>query len=128
MDPKELLLKHFEKLIAGVFGAWLIFTVVNFIGMKPKELSQSEQLAKNLEQIDSHMANFEVKLDPLSDPTKDLKHQLDPSEVPQADSFGPWLAHRRPTFLYNVFEGAKKTWPTHKPPLEFRVTDKARKR
>lgn len=128
MDPKDLLLKHFEKLIAAAFGGWLIYTVVAFAALKPAALGQNEQLSKNLEQIQSHMDQFEVVLEPMTDPTRELRKQLDPGEVGSAEGYGTWVMHRRPNFLYDVASGPKLQYPVHKPPAEFRVTDKGRKR
>ena len=50
MDPKDLLLKHFEKGVLALAGIWLIVIGVGFVG-EPAELSENERLVQALRGI-----------------------------------------------------------------------------
>jgi hypothetical protein len=127
-DPKEMLLRHFEKVIAAAFGGWLLYTLAAFVAMKPPSLGQNDQIQTDLGEVEKHMRNWDVKLDPLPDNTKDLKKQLDPAEVSTVGPFGPWLYHRRPSFIFKPADGPKLVYPRANPPVEFHVAEKGRRR
>jgi hypothetical protein len=96
--------------------------------MKPAALTQNEALQKGLAEVGTHMANFEVKLEPLADPTRELKKQLDPAEVADIQGYPGWLCHHRPSFIYDVAVGPQRQFPRAQPPIEFRITEKGRRK
>lgn len=128
MDPKEMLLRHFEKGIVGLFGLWFLWVgYVAAVG-SPAELKENDKLQQTMEKIETHMRTYTVELPKLEDPTTELAAQLDPGRVPAVEAFPGWLAHRRPSLAYAVAAGPQKVYPKHEPPTEFHVVEKGRGR
>src|SRR5688500_8877044 len=120
MDPKEILLKHFEKIVLGLFGAffgWIVFSMLS----SPKELQDNDKLKTSIDKVDTHMKTFAVELPKLDDPTSELQTQLEPTRVPSTEAFPGWLLHRRPNLAYSVATGPARTFPKHEPPNDFHV-------
>src|SRR5581483_5893010 len=117
MDPKDILLRHFEKIVLGVFAAFLLFIGYTIVSTPP-ELRDNDKLKNSIEKIDNHMKTYTVQLPKLEDPTAELQAQLEPTRVPSAEAFPAWLSHRRPNLAFQVAEGAKKVYPKHEPPTE----------
>ncbi len=126
MDPKELLLRHFEKAIIGVFGLWLLW--VAYVGVlgSPPELKMNTDLKATIDKIDTYMKTPSPDLAKLEDPTSDLRGQLDPLAVPPVEGFPQWLVHKRPSLAVAVAAGPQRVWPVHKAPTEFHVVEKGR--
>jgi len=128
MDPKEFLLRHFEKLVLGGFGAWLVFMALGPVIWRPKELDENEKLTATIDNIKHHMEGYKVELPKIEDPTSELQAQLDASKVPAVEEFPHWLAHRRPSLAIAVAAGQAKVVPKHEAPTDFHVADKGRGR
>ena len=128
MEPKDLLLRHFEKIVLAGFAGWLVFVLVSFVAMKPPELSSNEQLQDKIAKVDDHMKTFNLKSDPLPDLVSPLKKQLDPATVTAADTFPAWAMHRRPNFAFAVTAGPERVFPKHEAPTDFIVAEKSRGR
>src|SRR5277367_3934610 len=128
MDPKELLLRHFEKVVIGIFAAWLLWVAYVALLASPPELKMNVDLKTTIDKIDTHMKGYSFEMPKLEDPTADLKLQLDPVAVPSVEAFPSWLVHRRPSIAYTRAQGQQKVWPKHEPPTDFRVVDKGRGR
>jgi hypothetical protein len=126
MDPKELLLRHFEKAIIAVCGLWLLW--VAYVGVlgSPPELKMNVDLKATIDKIDTYMKTPSPELAKLEDPTADLRGQLDPLAVPPVEGFPAWLVHRRPNLAVAVAAGPQRVWPVHKAPTEFHVVEKGR--
>lgn len=127
MDPKDLLLRHFEKIVLGLFGAflgWIVFSMVS----SPAELKENDKIKATIDKIDTHMKTYAVELPKIDDPTAELQSQLEPTRVPSAEPFPGWLVHRRPNLAYSVAAGPQKVYPKHEPPTDFHIVEKGRGR
>jgi hypothetical protein len=125
MDPKELLLRHFEKIVLVAFGAFMVVGLILPIASPPPELKMNEQLQATIETVDNHMKTYTPKAEAPPDVTADLKRQID-SSVAAADANPAWTMHRRPNLAFTPVAVAQKVYPKHEPPVDFRIADKAR--
>lgn len=120
MDPKQILLAHFEKLLLAVFGAWLAAVGVFFVS-EPAELKQNKKLAGKMTQIGRHFGT--AKVDELDKPdwSTQLKANLSPDTVETAAPFPPWAMNQRPVFLYGVEAIAQGHAARHEAPVDLSV-------
>jgi len=102
MDPKLLLLKHFEKLILGGFVVWLLFIASGLLGTPPA-LEQATGVGAAMEKVKKYVNNEVSTEDPKGPGWKaELERKLDPGAIPAAEPWPTWLAHRRPGIVYYV--------------------------
>lgn len=128
MDPKELLLKHFEKVVALVFVGFFAWLAAAPMASRPKDLDENTKLQDTISKIDVYMKTYSPKLDAPTDLLTDLRRQCDPALVAPVEPFPAWVAHKRPSFAFGVQAGPAKVYPKHEPPTDFRVSDKGRGR
>lgn len=116
MDPKQLLLRHFEKGVLAVFGAWLLLCLVGFFSTPPR-LESSDEFGAKLTKIDEYM-NGKQQLDAqLPAAAGTLKQRLDGTQVAAARELPGWLMHRRPNFFFQIKGPPPKHEPIHRPPV-----------
>jgi hypothetical protein len=127
MDPKEILLKHFEKVVLVLFGAFFGFIVFSMVNTPPA-LKTNETLKKTIDDIETHMKTYAVELPKLDDPTIELAAELDPLKVPAVEAFPAWGFHRRPNFVYTFVVDKPTVHPRHFPPTDFHVVENGRGR
>jgi hypothetical protein len=120
VDPKQLLLAHFEKILLGAFGIWLAAVGVFFVS-EPAELRQNKALAGKMGAIGRHFSSASV--DDLDKPdwSTRLKSNLSPDTVESAAPFPPWAMNHRPVFLYGVEAIAQGHAARHEPPVDLTV-------
>ncbi len=120
MDPKQLLLAHFEKVLLGAFGLWLAAVGVFFVS-EPAELKQNKALGGKMKAIGRHFRS--AKIDDLEKPdwSTRLKANLSPDTVETATPFPPWAMNQRPVFLYGVEAVAQGHAARHEPPVDLTV-------
>src|SRR5580704_12954193 len=112
-EPKELLIKHFEKIVVGVFGAWLLAVAYFFVATTPTEFKDNDKLNGYIDKVRVHFDHYQAELPKLEDPTVELAAQLTPDRVAAADAFPSWVFHRRPNLIYSVATGPAKVFPKH---------------
>lgn len=115
MDPTELALKHFEKVILVAFLGWLGFTLTN-LASEPSGLQKAAAVETHLEKIDKHMKTTTVEAPKEPVWESNLKRQLDPGSVPAAAPFPAWVMERRPSFLYQIEIEAPEYHTAHHAP------------
>src|SRR5579883_270682 len=125
-EPKELLIKHFEKIVVGVFGAWLAACGYFFVATQPNEFKDNDKLQGYIDKVKVHFEHYQAELPKLEDPTNELANQLSPDRVASVDQFPSWIYHRRPNLIYSVAAGPVKVYPKHEAPVEFRIAEKGR--
>jgi hypothetical protein len=120
MDPKALLLKHFEKLICGLFGVWLAITLVGFTS-PPPELKSNEKISEELKKIEDYMGKTRADVTAQQDVVTQLKASVSSESVRPVDakSMPAWLAHRRPNLAFVVEGGPARPQPVHSAPTDF---------
>lgn len=93
--PAQLALLHFEKLILG----GLCFSLLAAWGFAaPDPTAEAADLDREMRLVGAHMKRGQPQPVPSGDQVvADLEQRL--SEVPHAESFPAWMAHRRPGVL-----------------------------
>jgi hypothetical protein len=117
MDPKQLLLAHFEKIVLGLFAGWLVATLA-FFASKPPELAKNDKMVDGMRKIKSYMSRAKPDLEPPPDMVSDLKRRLSGDGAGQAEPFPGWAMHRRPQFLYSVQAVGPTHEARHEPPVD----------
>ena len=102
MDPKLLLLKHFEKIVLGCFVAFLLFVVSGLLG-SPEALEKAAGIGAAMEKVEKFV-NTEASLPAAKGPgwKAELQRKLDPGSIPAAEPWPAWISHRRPGIVYYV--------------------------
>jgi hypothetical protein len=121
MEPKDLLLRHFEKIALAVFAAFFGWVAYVFLLGRPTELQDNTKLQDTIKNIETHMTTYSAQLPVLQDPMADLMAQLDPARVSPGEQFPGWLAHRRPNVAIAHITGPEKVYPKHEAPTDFHV-------
>lgn len=125
MDPKEMLLRHFEKIVAVLFLGFFGFVTTTIVS-RPKELDENEKLSAMISKIEKHMKEYAPKVATPPDQTVELRKECDPAMVADVPAYPTWLVHRRPSFAFGLEKGPERVTPKHEPPTDFRVTEKGR--
>lgn len=115
MDPKQLLLEHFEKGVLAGFAVWLLGTLFLFTS-QPKQLEKRAELQQQMNVIKQHMNT--APLDDLVTPgyVADLERDLQPEA--EGASFPLWSMHQRPVFLYGVAAVGATHTARHEAPVD----------
>jgi hypothetical protein len=117
MDPKQLALAHFEKVVLAGFAVWAGFATTGFLH-KPPELAKGDEMQKQLAAIGEFMGKSTV---PEATPPPwehELRAQLDCTTVPSAKPLPPWLLEKRPYFLYYFHVVVNTETPLHFAPTD----------
>src|SRR5262245_9348115 len=101
MDPKQLALQFFDKLILAAFGAWLVLSGVG-MASDPPGLDKKEGIDKDLATISEHMKGSTVPATADAGWKTALEQQLKPDTVRTPPPAPPFTMERRPYFLYQV--------------------------
>jgi hypothetical protein len=117
MDPKQLLLQHFEKGLLGVAAIWLLAVGAGF-GSNPKDFDIKDKLQENIAKIKDYTSTHKVTEPPLPNWESDLKKNLLAANVPSAKEFPSWTLHNRPNLVYIFADVPTGQEPVHEPPID----------
>lgn len=120
MDPKELALEHFEKVLVAAAGAWLIAVGAGWLS-QPRELGMQQDLATKLDAITSYMGKGNPKQPETPPWLGKLERQLSPTAVPSASEFPAWVMQRRPQVLYKLKDRGPTHRAVHRPPVDLQL-------
>lgn len=99
MDPKELILRYFDKALMGLAGLWLLLSLGGFFS-RPAELSQRDELVRDIEKIESYRRSHRAGASALPNWEREVEEQLMASQVPTTESLPNWVLHNRPNVLF----------------------------
>jgi hypothetical protein len=126
VDSTNALLRHGDKIVAGSCAAWLAGALFVAVASRPAAVDEGRVIEREIARLDDHERNWEVVLAPLADPLPRIRRELDPSAVGPVDAFGPWLRHRRPSFIFAVTPPEVLPVPIHAPPAKLHVVSSER--
>ncbi|MEZ6185935.1 MAG: hypothetical protein R3F62_13110 [Planctomycetota bacterium] len=117
MDPKFLLLRHFEKIVLGVFALELLYVASGLLGT-PEALTRADGVEVAMTQVQSYVDD-QASLEPAEGPgwRAELERELDPEAVPAARPWPTWISHRRPGIVYYV-PGVDRVQARHGGPID----------
>jgi hypothetical protein len=116
MDPKEMLLKHFEKVLLGAGVAWLALVTVGFTS-DPEGFGIKDKLQVNIEKIRAYTSSHKASQPPLPDWASEVRQNLLPKKVPAAKEFPGWALHNRPNLVYSFAGIEPGQEPVHEAPI-----------
>ncbi|MEZ6185936.1 MAG: hypothetical protein R3F62_13115 [Planctomycetota bacterium] len=118
MDPKLLLLKHFEKIVLGVFVLWMLYVASGLLGT-PEALTKADGVGVAMTKVQNYVNN-QASLEPAKGPgwKAELERKLDPQSIPAARPWPTWISHRRPGIVYYVEVVNKEFTALHGGPID----------
>ena len=117
MDPKQLALEHFEKVIALVAAGWLVMAMANYTS-SPKELGLKDELQTKIDNINDYVAKHEPVKPKVPDWEARVKKSLGAEGAPEPQEFPGWVMHRRPNVVYKWKTVVFDQEPVHTPPTD----------
>jgi hypothetical protein len=121
MDPKQLLLAHFEKLILAGFAGWVIMALVGLAGGGGLN---TEDVATMRDEVEAHMQGGSVEEPTKPEWQEDLRRRL--AGAPEASEYPSWVFHRRPLYLYEIQTVELAYHPVHRPPVNLAADTETR--
>jgi len=116
MDPKQLLLAHFDKGIVGASALWLVFVLVGFAN-PPKELKTRATLQTDVDVVKEYVDKRKAKKAKVPNWEGELRKNLDGSGLASVPSYPSWVLHRRPNVVFDLPGGPIIQDPVHGVPV-----------
>lgn len=115
MDPKQLLIAHFEKIILAVAVGWLGYSAYGMT-WKPAQLRIKEQIQGQIKSINGYVTQRQPEKAELPDWEKDIKANLLAENVPGPKQYPTWTFHRRPNIIFKFADPKPVQEAEHFPP------------